>query len=719
MRTFKQLLWILCLNSAVVFAASTDQEHYIFERLWPTLPQPWHFDRAYDLAVDQQGNVYVVNQTTRQVQKFTSNGHFIRQWYFENDIPLDVEIGNSGNIYILYTQDKIIAQSENSKLIRVLNAEGELICEWGELEEGQYRKCSDVQFPSTIDNKHFRYNLSGETLAVDSSDHLYVFEEYDARNQHIILQKFTPDGRLVRKWPIFPPPIKKHRHVDIAISHQNELYVVYQGDGLVFKYEMTDKEITLQEQWDDFNRPEDIVLDSHNNVYVVDRGNFRIVRKLASENHFEHWVFSEIDIDLPDEDDFELWFPLNFLNESSEVYSTFKNLLPDVSPIRSLFDDIFQMRIDFSKGANQFFMPWAIAIGGPEAHIYITTHSVDDAVQRYTPEGKFVTEWKDRGSGDGQFYLPFGIARDSQGYLYVTDALNHRVLKFTENGQFIKAWGKTGFKWGQFFIPTGIAVDKDDNIYVADTGNLRIQKFDSNGQFLAQWAGIANPETLPTEPNERLMFLFENSVFLFPIDLTVDSQGNIYVIDIIRNKIIKLTESGQIDEQFAQSQLGLGYLGDGQGELKTPVNLTIDPYDNLYVLDTFNHRIQQFTKNGNYVDQWGQPGKEPCQFFEPFAITSDAAGYLYILDTLKHSDFKSGTRIQKLKLTKNKPCQSITEWGEYGSFPGQFGGGFGLAVSPDGDRVYLADTSFNRIQVFKQGIFNDGKAIIVAGGGPD
>ncbi len=718
MRTLKQLLWILCLNSVVVFAASTDKEHYIFERLWPTLPQPWHFARAYDLAVDQQGNVYVANQTTRLLQKFTSNGHFIHQWHFENDIPLEVEIGNSGNIYILYTQAIIIGQPSALQLIRVLNAEGELICEWGEIKEGQHRQCSESLFPSTPDQKHFRYNLSAETMAVDSSDHLYLFEEYDARNQHIILQKFTHDGRLVRKWPIPGHVGKKRSHLDIAISEQNELYVVYQGDALVFKYQMTDNDITLQHKWEDFDLPEDIALDSHDNVYVVDRDNFRIVRKLASADQFEPWVSSQVEIDLLDEDNFELkWFPLNILNESSEVSSTFKSLLPHVSPIKSLVDDIFQMKIDFSKGPNQLFMPWAIAIGGPEDHIYITTYSIDNSVQQYTPDGKFVTEWKNRGSGDGQFYAPLDIARDSKGYLYVTDAFNHRVLKFTENGQFIKTWGKTGLKRGQFVIPTGIAVDKDDKIYVVDTGNLRIQKFDGNGQFLAQWAGIADPKALPADPNERLRFLFEESEFLFPIDVAVDSQGNLYVIDLIRNNIKKMNESGQIDEEFAESQLAMGYFGDGQGELKAPTSLTIDPYDNIYVLDTYNHRIQQFTNQGNYVDQWGQPGKGPCQFHEPLTITSDAAGYLYILDTLKHSDFKSGTRIQKLKLTKNQPCQSITEWGEYGSFPGQFGDGFGLAVSPDGDRVFLADTPFNRIQVFKQGIFNDGKAIIVAGGG--
>ncbi|HIE03051.1 MAG TPA: 6-bladed beta-propeller [Thiotrichaceae bacterium] len=582
MRTFKQLLWILCLNSVVVFAASTDKEHYVFERLWPTLPQPWHFERAIDLAVDQQGNVYVLNQTTRQIQKFTSNGHFIRQWRFGDDTPHEIEIGNSGNVYILYAQEKIVGNNEGLMLIRVLSANGELICEWGEIGEGQHRHCPE-SLSSTLDKQDFKYNLSSETLAVDSRDHLYLFEEYNDQNQHIILQKFTPDGHLVHRWPI-PAPIKRHKHLDITISPQDELYLVYQGDGLVFKYQITDKTITLQQQWEGFNRPEDIALDSHNNVYVVDRGNFRVVRKLASMNHFEPWVFSEIEIQVPDEN--ELGFLLNMFYESPETYAAFQNRLP-VSNIRKLLDDFFKTRVlDISTGPNELFLPWAIAIGGSEDNIYLTNNAVNDSVRRYSPAGTFITEWTNRASGDGQFYLPFGIARDSQGYLYVTDTFNHRVLKFTEKGQFINAWGKSGFKRGEFVIPIGITVDKEDNIYVVDTGNLRIQKFDANGQFLAQWGGIKEPKSLPTDPNERFEFVFKQSEFLFPINVAVDSQGNLYVIDWIRNNVKKMSQSGQIDEAFAQSPLGLGYFGDGQGELKSPSSLTIDPDDNIYVLDT-------------------------------------------------------------------------------------------------------------------------------------
>ncbi|EDN69210.1 secreted protein [Beggiatoa sp. PS] len=87
MRTLPLLL-LFILNSLAVLAAPDDKEQYIFERLWPTLPQPWHFERAFDIAVDQQGHVYVINGSSNQLKKFTANGHLIRQWLYENDTPL-------------------------------------------------------------------------------------------------------------------------------------------------------------------------------------------------------------------------------------------------------------------------------------------------------------------------------------------------------------------------------------------------------------------------------------------------------------------------------------------------------------------------------------------------------------------------------------------------------------------------------------------------------
>jgi tripartite motif-containing protein 71 len=61
--------------------------------------------------------------------------------------------------------------------------------------------------------------------------------------------------------------------------------------------------------------------------------------------------------------------------------------------------------------------------------------------------------------------------------MYVSDFYNNRIKKFNSNGAFITKWGSKGTADGQFEYPSGVAVDSSENVYVADTGNHRIQVF--------------------------------------------------------------------------------------------------------------------------------------------------------------------------------------------------------------------------------------------------
>jgi len=56
-----------------------------------------------------------------------------------------------------------------------------------------------------------------------------------------------------------------------------------------------------------------------------------------------------------------------------------------------------------------------------------------------------------------------------------------------ENYSFVTKWGTEGTGDGQFNMPMDIAVDSSGNVYVADWNNHRIQKFSSSGTFLATW----------------------------------------------------------------------------------------------------------------------------------------------------------------------------------------------------------------------------------------
>ena len=54
----------------------------------------------------------------------------------------------------------------------------------------------------------------------------------------------------------------------------------------------------------------------------------------------------------------------------------------------------------------------------------------NDRIQVFDPQGRFLRKWGIRGSGDGEFIQPQGLAIDSYGDVYVSDQGNHRILVF-------------------------------------------------------------------------------------------------------------------------------------------------------------------------------------------------------------------------------------------------------------------------------------------------
>jgi DNA-binding beta-propeller fold protein YncE len=84
----------------------------------------------------------------------------------------------------------------------------------------------------------------------------------------------------------------------------------------------------------------------------------------------------------------------------------------------------------------------------------------------------------------GDFSGPQGVAVDKEGDVYVTDTMNDRVEIFDADGKFITTFGKNGDGPGFFARPKGIAVDCDRHIWVADAVTDRLQVFNREGQLL-------------------------------------------------------------------------------------------------------------------------------------------------------------------------------------------------------------------------------------------
>jgi len=169
-----------------------------------------------------------------------------------------------------------------------------------------------------------------------------------------------------------------------------------------------------------------------------------------------------------------------------------------------------------------------------------------------------------------------------------------------------------------------------------------------------------------------------------PKGITTDAEGRLYVVDGASGTVTILNRDGSVATSF-------GRKGTGQGEFNEPWGIAIAQDGSIFVADTWNHRIQKFTVQGQFITQWGgyEAGTAPPgKFYGPRDLVITPAGELLVTDT-------GNKRIQVF----NQQGAPVRTFGSEGVGPGQFREPVGIAVDRQG-RVYVADTWNQRIQVF-------------------
>ena len=208
-----------------------------------------------------------------------------------------------------------------------------------------------------------------------------------------------------------------------------------------------------------------------------------------------------------------------------------------------------------------------------------------------------------KGTGQGEFDYPTGIAVDPNGNLLVADSGNGRIEKFSSNGKFVTSIGSRGKGEGQLREPNGIAVDRAGNMYVADAGNHRVEKLAPDGKFVAEWKG-------------------PGPGFYGPRRVAVGSDGSVYVVDQGHSRIAKFSPDGHPVTTW-------GIKGKGDGQFDDPTSVAVDPTTNkVYVADPINQRIQVSDSNGKFLTKWSVPEWGQPMGFEDLAIDSKT-GRLY------------------------------------------------------------------------------------------
>ena len=231
--------------------------------------------------------------------------------------------------------------------------------------------------------------------------------------------------------------------------------------------------------------------------------------------------------------------------------------------------------------------------------------------------GKLVRTIGSYGTGPNQFSLPFGLAINHSGNIFVSDSTMHRITKFSGEGRHILNFGTQGQRIGMLHSPEGLALLGEERLYVADSGNNRIQYFlQKNGKFQGSFGRKGT----------------NAGQFMSPRDISVDAKnGRVLVSDSGNFRIQALTLDGKPLTQFGNPKGGSVYLS-------FPFFVAVDEDGFILVTETKSHYITILTPRGALVRHLGSQGDAPGQFRTPYGIcVSPEKGQVIVTDSTSNS----------------------------------------------------------------------------------
>lgn len=150
----------------------------------------------------------------------------------------------------------------------------------------------------------------------------------------------------------------------------------------------------------------------------------------------------------------------------------------------------------------------------------------------------------------------------------------------------------------------------------------------------------------------------------------------VLLISIILNTNAVFASDSSNEIEFI---LKWGSYGTSAGEFKYPHSVAVDKYNNIYIADLKNDRIQKFDNNGNYILEWGQHGSLVGELYYPSCIAYDGDEKIYVVE-------QYNSRVQIFDLNGNY----INHW----SIPRNSSG---IAIDSMQGYVYIANSDNNQI----------------------
>lgn len=272
-----------------------------------------------------------------------------------------------------------------------------------------------------------------------------------------------------------------------------------------------------------------------------------------------------------------------------------------------------------------------------------------------------------RGVQAGQLVKPRAIAIGPGDRLYVVD-WTARIQSFDRDGKFLnKSWTTPDFRNGR---PSGLSVDPKGNLVVSDSHYHCVRVYSPDGEQLRVIGGVlgTDPGQLSYisdalcdadgafylsefgdsqriskfDPAGKFMKCWgepgsEKGQFARIRAMTLGTDGLLYVADACNHRVQVFTRDGEWVRMFGEA-------GEGEGELSYPYDVAFSPgpTPSLYVVEYGNQRVQKFTADGRSLGTWGAAGAKPGKLSNPWALAVDRRGRVHVIDTENH-------RVQRVK----------------------------------------------------------------------
>jgi predicted membrane-bound mannosyltransferase/DNA-binding beta-propeller fold protein YncE len=171
--------------------------------------------------------------------------------------------------------------------------------------------------------------------------------------------------------------------------------------------------------------------------------------------------------------------------------------------------------------------------------------------------------------------------------------------------------------------PRAIAAGLNEDIYVADSRNHRILHIAADGSLLQEWGTFADI----VSGNAPI------GTFNEPWGVAIGPDGSVYVSDTWNHRVQKFTEDGEPVVTWGQYGQPLPEDPASKSSFWGPRGIAVGADGRVFIADTGNKRIAVFDEDGNYITEFGAAGLDPGQFDEPVGVAVSSDGTVFVTDT--------------------------------------------------------------------------------------